>query len=251
MTQIFFLSESSPAKGPEGTHEDTWLWKNVPSSSLSLSPPTMPSAFQSTSDSGQPSWMELAKRKSMAWSDKSMDWEEKHRYIVVRYEQPRRHIMLLNFWWVSQKGGDSTLLRLLCLCIEFYLIVKCYNERQRDYTVYWKVHNSPSPPQSLQDIWFSMSLLLIAYVKKNKMEKRDPCCFLLCETIRFLSGWLQCILLMMFFWFKTRICIDHMLPTLNCLDALSYKNSLNDLKLTKGLAPVMQLCMASTLLNLS
>lgn len=136
MTQIFFLSESGPAKGPEGTHEDTWLWKNVPSSSLSLSPPTMPSAFQSTSDSGQPSWMELAKRKSMAWSDKSMDWEEKHRHIVVHYEQPCRHIMLLNSWRVSQKGADSTLLRLLLFV--YWILFNCkvlWWETERSYCI--------------------------------------------------------------------------------------------------------------------
>ncbi|XP_073329451.1 uncharacterized protein cracdla [Pagrus major] len=59
-------AESSPTKVPDRPREDKWLRKNVqPSSSPSSSPPM--------SDSGQPSWMELAKRKSMAWSDKSME----------------------------------------------------------------------------------------------------------------------------------------------------------------------------------
>ncbi|XP_071333865.1 uncharacterized protein cracdla [Trachinotus anak] len=66
------LAESSPTKVPERPREDKWLWKNMSSSSPSSSP-TQPSVLQSMSDSGQPSWMELAKRKSMAWSDKTMD----------------------------------------------------------------------------------------------------------------------------------------------------------------------------------
>lgn len=39
-------------------------------------PPPSPSSsslLQSNNDSRQPTWMELAKRKSMAWSDKTMD----------------------------------------------------------------------------------------------------------------------------------------------------------------------------------
>ncbi|XP_071395341.1 CRACD-like protein [Centroberyx affinis] len=67
-----FLSESSPTKVP-GRLEDKWLRKNMPSSSSPSSSPTPSSPLQSMSDSGQPSWMELAKRKSMAWSDKTMD----------------------------------------------------------------------------------------------------------------------------------------------------------------------------------
>ncbi|KAL6481573.1 hypothetical protein MHYP_G00096530 [Metynnis hypsauchen] len=43
----------------------------LPSSSLSSS--SSLSHQQSPSDRGQPSWMELAKRKSLAWSDKSLD----------------------------------------------------------------------------------------------------------------------------------------------------------------------------------
>ncbi|KAG8000485.1 hypothetical protein GBF38_016854 [Nibea albiflora] len=67
-------AESGPTKIPDRPREDKWMRKNVPSSSLpSSSSPTMPSALQSMSESSQPSWMELAKRKSMAWSDKSMD----------------------------------------------------------------------------------------------------------------------------------------------------------------------------------
>ncbi|KAK5860838.1 hypothetical protein PBY51_022292 [Eleginops maclovinus] len=65
------LAESSPTQIPDRPREDKWPRKTVvPSSSPSSSPP-MPSALQS--ESGQPSWMELAKRKSMAWSDKSME----------------------------------------------------------------------------------------------------------------------------------------------------------------------------------
>ncbi|KAM6955565.1 uncharacterized protein cracdla [Lycodopsis pacificus] len=67
------LAVSSPTKVPERPQEDKWLRKNVAPSVSPSSSPTMPSALQSMTDSGQPSWMELAKRKSMAWSDKSMD----------------------------------------------------------------------------------------------------------------------------------------------------------------------------------
>ncbi|XP_035531812.1 uncharacterized protein cracdla [Morone saxatilis] len=67
--QIVKPAESSPTRVPDRPREDKWLRKNVPPSSS----PTMPSALQSMSDNAQPSWMELAKRKSMAWSDKSMD----------------------------------------------------------------------------------------------------------------------------------------------------------------------------------
>ncbi|XP_023121089.2 CRACD-like protein isoform X1 [Amphiprion ocellaris] len=67
------LAESSPTKVLERPLEDKWPRKNVVASSLRSSPPTLPSGLQSMSDSGQPSWMELAKRKSMAWSDKTMD----------------------------------------------------------------------------------------------------------------------------------------------------------------------------------
>ncbi|XP_034417701.1 proline-rich protein 36 [Cyclopterus lumpus] len=67
------LAEPSPAKDPERPQEDKWLQKNVAPSSSPSSSPTMPSAVQSVTGSSQPSWMELAKRKSMAWSDKSMD----------------------------------------------------------------------------------------------------------------------------------------------------------------------------------
>ncbi|KAA8587974.1 hypothetical protein FQN60_001168 [Etheostoma spectabile] len=69
--QVVKPAESSPSKVPDRPREDKWLRKNVASSPSSS--PTVPSALQSISDSSQPSWMELAKRKSMAWSDKSMD----------------------------------------------------------------------------------------------------------------------------------------------------------------------------------
>ncbi|XP_068185751.1 CRACD-like protein [Antennarius striatus] len=71
--QVMNPTDTGPIKVPDRTREDKWLWKNVPSSSSPSSSPTITSALQSVSDSGQPSWMELAKRKSMAWSDKSMD----------------------------------------------------------------------------------------------------------------------------------------------------------------------------------
>ncbi|XP_041662308.1 proteoglycan 4 [Cheilinus undulatus] len=70
--QLVKPAESSPTKIPDRPREDKWLRKNVSSPARSMSP-TMPSSLQTMSDSGQPSWMELAKRKSMAWSDKSMD----------------------------------------------------------------------------------------------------------------------------------------------------------------------------------
>ncbi|KAK2839984.1 hypothetical protein Q5P01_013724 [Channa striata] len=66
-------AESSPVRVPDRPREDKWPWKNVSSPSPSSSP-TAPSVLQcEMSESGQPSWMELAKRKSMAWSDKTMD----------------------------------------------------------------------------------------------------------------------------------------------------------------------------------
>ncbi|KAL6484837.1 hypothetical protein MHYP_G00068820 [Metynnis hypsauchen] len=65
------LTESAASSGSKQLDkEDKWQKKTVPSSSppSSSSPPLQP-----ISDSGQPSWMELAKRKSLAWSDKTMD----------------------------------------------------------------------------------------------------------------------------------------------------------------------------------
>ncbi|XP_031656016.1 mucin-2 isoform X2 [Oncorhynchus kisutch] len=67
--------ESSPTivAGRLADREDKWLRKNMPTS-LSPSSPSSSSPLQTISDSGgQPSWMELAKRKSMAWNDKTMD----------------------------------------------------------------------------------------------------------------------------------------------------------------------------------
>ncbi|RVE58263.1 hypothetical protein OJAV_G00207430 [Oryzias javanicus] len=66
-------AESSPFKVPEKPRDEKWLRRNLGSSPSPSSSPTQPSVLQSMSDSGQPSWMELAKRKSMAWSDKTMD----------------------------------------------------------------------------------------------------------------------------------------------------------------------------------
>ncbi|XP_037542478.1 mucin-5AC [Nematolebias whitei] len=63
--------ESSPIRVPEKPREDKWPRKNVESPSSPSSLLTRPSVLQS--DSKQPTWMELAKRKSMAWSDKTMD----------------------------------------------------------------------------------------------------------------------------------------------------------------------------------
>ncbi|CAI5655641.1 unnamed protein product [Oreochromis niloticus] len=71
--QAVNLAELSPTKVADRSREDRWSRKNAASSSSPSSSPTLPSVLQSMSDSGQPSWMELAKRKSMAWSDKTMD----------------------------------------------------------------------------------------------------------------------------------------------------------------------------------
>ncbi|XP_037095550.1 capping protein inhibiting regulator of actin dynamics [Syngnathus acus] len=59
----------SPIRVPDRPREEKWTRKNLGSS---LSPSSSP-ILRSTADSAQPSWMELAKRKSMAWSDKTMD----------------------------------------------------------------------------------------------------------------------------------------------------------------------------------
>ncbi|XP_076857961.1 uncharacterized protein cracdla [Brachyhypopomus gauderio] len=64
------LTESSP--GPMRLDRgDKWQKTTVPPPSSS--PPSSSSPPQSVRDSGQPSWMDLAKRKSLAWSDKTMD----------------------------------------------------------------------------------------------------------------------------------------------------------------------------------
>nr|XP_046219679.1 proteoglycan 4-like isoform X2 [Oncorhynchus gorbuscha]XP_046219680.1 proteoglycan 4-like isoform X2 [Oncorhynchus gorbuscha] len=68
--------ESSPTivAGRLADREDKWLRKNMPTSLSPSSSPLSSSPLQTISDSGgQPSWMELAKRKSMAWNDKTMD----------------------------------------------------------------------------------------------------------------------------------------------------------------------------------
>ncbi|KAL0963488.1 hypothetical protein UPYG_G00307080 [Umbra pygmaea] len=68
--------ESSPTKmsGSPADREDKWLRKNMSSSTSPSSSPSTSSPLQTMSDTGgQPSWMELAKRKSMAWNDKTMD----------------------------------------------------------------------------------------------------------------------------------------------------------------------------------
>uniref|UniRef100_A0A1A8HW69 Si:ch211-149l1.2 n=2 Tax=Nothobranchius kuhntae TaxID=321403 RepID=A0A1A8HW69_NOTKU len=71
--QVVKTAESSPIKVPEKPPEDKWLRKNMGSPSSPSSLHTRALELQSMSDSSQPSWMELAKRKSMAWSDKTMD----------------------------------------------------------------------------------------------------------------------------------------------------------------------------------
>ncbi|XP_064832346.1 mucin-17-like isoform X2 [Oncorhynchus masou masou] len=68
--------ESSPTKvaGRHADREHKWLRKNMATLSSPSSSPSSSSPLQTISDSGgQPSWMELAKRKSMAWNDKTMD----------------------------------------------------------------------------------------------------------------------------------------------------------------------------------
>uniref|UniRef100_A0A4W5LV03 Cracd like a n=1 Tax=Hucho hucho TaxID=62062 RepID=A0A4W5LV03_9TELE len=68
--------ESSPTilTGRLVDREDKWLRKNMPTSLSPSSSPSSSSPLHTISDSGgQPSWMELAKRKSMAWNDKTMD----------------------------------------------------------------------------------------------------------------------------------------------------------------------------------
>ncbi|KAM9801995.1 capping protein-inhibiting regulator of actin dynamics [Syngnathus typhle] len=59
----------SPIRVPDRPREEKWTRKNLGSSPSPSSSPIL----RSTPDSAQPSWMELAKRKSMAWSDKTMD----------------------------------------------------------------------------------------------------------------------------------------------------------------------------------
>ncbi|XP_077436869.1 uncharacterized protein cracdla [Vanacampus margaritifer] len=66
----FKLPESqSPIRVPDRLREEKWVRKNLGSSPSPSSSPIL----RSTADNAQPSWMELAKRKSMAWSDKTMD----------------------------------------------------------------------------------------------------------------------------------------------------------------------------------
>ncbi|XP_016378839.1 mucin-5AC isoform X2 [Sinocyclocheilus rhinocerous] len=61
----------SPVPTRSADREDKWQQKSTPPSSPSSSPSSSP--LQSVRDTAQPSWMELAKRKSLAWSDKTMD----------------------------------------------------------------------------------------------------------------------------------------------------------------------------------
>ncbi|XP_026128086.1 flocculation protein FLO11-like [Carassius auratus] len=58
----------SPILTRSADREDKLQQEDQPSSSPSSSSP-----LQSVRDTAQPSWMELAKRKSLAWSDKTMD----------------------------------------------------------------------------------------------------------------------------------------------------------------------------------
>ncbi len=65
---IFLEASVSPVPTRSADREDKWQQKPLPPSSPSSSSP-----LQSVRDTAQPSWMELAKRKSMAWSDNTMD----------------------------------------------------------------------------------------------------------------------------------------------------------------------------------
>uniref|UniRef100_A0A8C0YC36 Si:ch211-121j5.4 n=1 Tax=Cyprinus carpio carpio TaxID=630221 RepID=A0A8C0YC36_CYPCA len=62
----------SPVPTRSADREDKWQQQSEPPSSPSSSPSSS-SPLQSVRDAAQPSWMELAKRKSLAWSDKTMD----------------------------------------------------------------------------------------------------------------------------------------------------------------------------------
>lgn len=66
-------TESSSTKNPERPKEEKWIRKPVDPCSAPSPSSTPSSSLQSLSDSGELSWIELAKRKSMAWSDKTMD----------------------------------------------------------------------------------------------------------------------------------------------------------------------------------
>ncbi|XP_061580129.1 CRACD-like protein isoform X2 [Cololabis saira] len=66
-------AESIPTRVPEKPREDRWLRKTAGSHPSPSSSPTHPSVLRSAPEGGQPSWMELARRKSMAWSDKPTD----------------------------------------------------------------------------------------------------------------------------------------------------------------------------------
>lgn len=68
---IFLEASVSPVPTRSADREDKWQQKSVPPSSPSSSPSSSP--LQSVRDTAQPSWMEVAKRKSLAWSDKTMD----------------------------------------------------------------------------------------------------------------------------------------------------------------------------------
>lgn len=50
----------------------------LPATSAS-SPPDVSQQQQPRSDGAQPFWMELAKRKSLAWSDKTLEWRRDNR----------------------------------------------------------------------------------------------------------------------------------------------------------------------------
>nr|XP_057937094.1 capping protein-inhibiting regulator of actin dynamics isoform X2 [Doryrhamphus excisus] len=67
-------SKTSDTQSPTSVPlEEKWMRKNLASSLSPSSSPILPPTMRSTPDGDQPSWMELAKRKSMAWSDKTMD----------------------------------------------------------------------------------------------------------------------------------------------------------------------------------
>ena len=136
---FFFLSESSPTKVPERPREEKWLRKNVASSSPSSSP-----------ESGQPSWMELAKRKSMAWSDKSMDWEGKQTETTI---------------WTELQTNDVEFLLSLSKMLNFIQLLMLYWHRQRVNIEDTWVYYNPSTLQTLQDkLYFWIMFYVIQHV---------------------------------------------------------------------------------------
>ncbi|XP_056109547.1 uncharacterized protein cracdlb isoform X2 [Rhinichthys klamathensis goyatoka] len=61
------------AKHVPSNTETLTVTSELPATSASSSPPDVSQQQQPRSDGAQPSWMELAKRKSLAWSDKTLE----------------------------------------------------------------------------------------------------------------------------------------------------------------------------------